>query len=102
PDTLLELERSFPALLAARPRWPLQLRIRALHHLAEIKRVALAKHILESSEGSTSQENLSAMENIGKLLDESHASLRDLYGVSISEVEQLRDVIVSNANVLGA
>ena len=102
PDTLLELERSFPALLAARPRWPLQLRIRALHHLAEIKRVALAKHILESSQGSTSQENLSAMENIGKLLDESHASLRDLYGASISEVEQLRDVIVSNANVLGA
>jgi CTP:molybdopterin cytidylyltransferase MocA len=102
PDTFSELERSFPALLAARSRWPLQLRIRALHHLAEIKRVALAKHILESSEGSTPQENLSAMENIGKLLDESHASLRDLYGVSISEVEQLRDVIVSNANVLGA
>ncbi|PWT92655.1 MAG: hypothetical protein C5B55_05895, partial [Blastocatellia bacterium] len=103
PNTFSELERSFPALLAARSRWPLQIRSRALHHLGEIKRVALATHILESIENaSTPEDKLSAMQTIGKLLDESHASLRDLYGVSIREVEELREVIVSNANVLGA
>jgi len=103
PDMFSELERSFPALLAARSRWPLQIRSRALHHLGEIKRVALATQILESIENtSTAEDQLSAMQAIGKLLDESHSSLRDLYDVSIGEVEELRNVIISNPNVLGA
>src|ERR1041384_3765409 len=33
-----ELEQSFPALLAEESRWPLRLRVRALHHLGEVTR----------------------------------------------------------------
>jgi galactokinase/CTP:molybdopterin cytidylyltransferase MocA len=101
-ETFSELEHSFPALLNEQTRWPLQLRTRALHHLGEVKRVALATRILDSIEtGATPESQLSAMQAIGKLLDESHASLRDLYGVSTSDVEQLIDIINSDANVLG-
>ena len=42
------------------------------------------------------------MQSIGKLLDESHASLRDLYEVSIPEVEELVRIIRNDPHVLGA
>ncbi len=103
PETFSELERSFPALLNDTSRWPLQLRDRALHHLGEVRRVARATRILETIQsGSTSETRLDAMQQLGKLIDESHASLRDLYGVSTSEVEQLIAVIRSDPKVLGA
>jgi hypothetical protein len=41
------------------------------------------------------------MQSIGKLLDESHASLRDLYEVSIPEVDELVEIIRDNTHVLG-
>jgi len=42
------------------------------------------------------------MARLGKLIDESHASLRDLYNVSTSEVEELVDIVRSHPHVLGA
>ena len=39
---------------------------------------------------------------LGKLLDESHASLRDLYEVSVPEVEELIKSFETDAHVLGA
>jgi CTP:molybdopterin cytidylyltransferase MocA len=42
------------------------------------------------------------MQAIGKLLEESHASLRDLYEVSIPEVEEMLGVIREDTHVLGA
>lgn len=103
PDTFSEFERSFPALLSEPNRWPLQLRTRAVHHLSEVKRVARATGILDSLQrDSTAEEQLSAMREIGLLLNESHQSLRDLYGVSTSEVESLVQIIRSDPNVLGA
>ena len=98
PAAFSELERSFPALLNETSRWPLRIRTRALHHLGEIKRVALATATLESIDGNSD----SAMQKIGKLLDESHASLRDLYEVSAPEVEELIAIIRDDENVLGA
>ncbi|HJP91412.1 MAG TPA: NTP transferase domain-containing protein [Pyrinomonadaceae bacterium] len=103
PETLSDLERSFPALLNDTPRWPLKLRSRALHHLGEVRRVALATRTLDSIQSnSTSESRLEAMQQLGKLMDESHASLRELYGVSTSEVEQLIDIIRSHPHVMGA
>jgi galactokinase/CTP:molybdopterin cytidylyltransferase MocA len=103
PDTFAELERSFPALLDDRPRWPLKIRVRALHHLGEAKRVALATHKLDSIQDDTnSGYTLSAMQGLGKLLNESHASLRDLYEVSVEEVEDLIKIVREDPHVLGA
>jgi galactokinase/CTP:molybdopterin cytidylyltransferase MocA len=99
PTTLAELQKSFPALLAEKSRWPLKIRVRALHHLREVKRVAFATHTLDSLQ---TDNTLAAMEKIGKLLDESHESLRDLYEVSVPEVEELIRIIRDDAHVLGA
>jgi CTP:molybdopterin cytidylyltransferase MocA len=98
----VELEQSFPALLAEESRWPLKLRNRARHHLGEVRRVALATQTLESLQNvNDSHSTFAAMQSIGKLLDESHASLRDLYEVSIPEVDKLVEIIRDNTHVLG-
>lgn len=103
PAAFSELQKSFPALLDETSRWPLKIRDRALHHLSEIKRVTLATRALESLENDeNSSDTLQVMQNIGKLLDESHASLRDLYEVSVPEVEELLAVVRDDAHVLGA
>src|ERR1051325_4555289 len=94
PATFSELKRSFPALVNDTSRWPLQLRSRALHHLAEVRRVTIATEILDSIQTESAPESrLNAMARLGKLIDESHASLRDLYNVSTSEVEELVDIV---------
>lgn len=103
PDTLLELERAFPALVNDTPRWPLKIRTRGLHHLGEAKRVTLATHTLDSIQNENdSGYTLSAMQTLGKLLNESHASLRDLYNVSVPEVDELITIVREDPHVLGA
>jgi CTP:molybdopterin cytidylyltransferase MocA len=42
------------------------------------------------------------MQMLGKLLNESHASLRDLYEVSVQEVEDLIKIVREDPHVLGA
>lgn len=103
PAAFGELQRSFPALLDEESRWPLKLRVRALHHLSEVKRVALATQTLDSfKDEDNSFDTFAAMQSIGKLLDASHGSLRDLYEVSIPEVEELLGIIRNDPNVLGS
>ena len=102
PDTLLELERAFPALINDTQRWPLKIRSRALHHLGEAERVTLATNTLDSFQHKASGDTLSAMQRLGELLEESHASLRDLYNVSVPEVEELITIVQENPHVLGA
>jgi len=98
-----ELERAFPALVNDTPRWPLKIRTRGLHHLGEAKRVALAMNTLDSLQDDKSSGNtLSAMQMHGELLEESHTSLRDLYNVSVPEVEELIDIVQEDPHVLGA
>jgi len=103
PDTFGELERSFPALLDDKQRWPLKIRVRGLHHLGEAKRVALATTKLDSLQDDKDPGyTFSAMQTLGKLLNESHASLRDLYEVSVPEVEELIRIVREDPHVLGA
>ena len=103
PETFHELERTFPALVNDSPRWPLKIRSRGLHHLGEAKRVALATSTLDSLQNDKdSNDTLSAMQMLGELLEESHTSLRDLYNVSVPEVEELIDIVQADPHVLGA
>jgi CTP:molybdopterin cytidylyltransferase MocA len=69
--------------------------------LGEVKRVALATRTLDSIQKG-SDDTFAAMRTIGNLVNESHASLRDLYEVSNSEVEELIKIIREDPNVLGA
>jgi N-acetylgalactosamine kinase len=103
PAVFLQFEQSFPALLNETARWPLPIRTRALHHLGEVRRVAMAQQILESIQGDSTPETRSdAMRRIGELSNESHASLRDLYNVSTNEVEQIIGIVQADPSVLGA
>lgn len=102
PEVFVQFEQSFPALLNETARLPLPIRTRALHHIGEVKRVAMAQQILESIQESTPEARSEAMRRIGELSNESHASLRDLYNVSTNEVERIIDIVRSDPNVLGA
>jgi N-acetylgalactosamine kinase len=99
--------RAFPALVAERGERPLQLRSRALHHSSEVRRVATAVQVLENSclpqsDADLGQHMEAAMRELGDLLNQSHQSLRDLYGVSTPDVERLVEVILTDKNVYGA
>jgi CTP:molybdopterin cytidylyltransferase MocA len=103
PDTFAECDRAFPALVENRHTWPLKVRSRAQHHLGEVRRGVVATEILDSIErGSDAREHATAMRELGAILNESHQSLRDLYGVSTPEVEHLVEIIRSDPHVYGA
>ncbi len=107
PEAFLACARAFPALIDKREERLLQVRNRALHHAGEVRRVMTAEHILERLPRSQSADDVeqrtdAAMREIGTLLDQSHESLRDLYGVSTSEVERLIKIIRGDPNVYGA
>jgi CTP:molybdopterin cytidylyltransferase MocA len=77
--------------------------VRALHHLGEVQRVAVATQTLKSIQDQNDPAAaLSGMKSLGKLLDESHSSLRSLYEVSVAEVEELIGVVRRDPHVLGA
>ncbi len=97
PEAMEKCLETFPAL--ERERSPLRIRDRALHHLGEVRRVERAVSILETESGVESE---AIWEPIGKSLDESHASLRDLYQVSTPQVESLHEKIRSLPGVYGA
>lgn len=107
PETFAECARSFPALVKERATRPLKVRARALHHLGEVRRVATAALLLDGipqqQNGTNVQEQTDfTMRSLGRLLDESHESLRDLYEVSTPEVERLVEIIRSDTEVYGA
>lgn len=97
PEAFSELTRAFPALIKECGERPMQVRSRALHHIGEVRRVRTAARVLKVEEHIES-----AMRSLGELLNKSHSSLRDLYGVSTPEVERLLKIIQSDANVYGA
>ena len=103
PEAYGEGIRAFPALLADIQR-KFSIRSRALHHIGEVKRVALATEILNSSQGREGEERAGAdaMKAVGVLLSESHASLRDLYEVSTDEVEEVIAIVEGSGLACGA
>jgi len=102
-----ELRELYPALFQVKGMdSPLKVRDRAEHHLGEIRRVIAAAEILKEaheagSEGDIRLE-LDMMSQIGRLLDETHRSLRDLYEVSTEGIEELIRLVRSCDGVLGA
>jgi galactokinase/CTP:molybdopterin cytidylyltransferase MocA len=107
PEAFAACARSFPILVAERAEHQLQVRSRALHHIGEVRRVKTAAQVLQNlsrphSSGDPGQEVDAAMRLLGALLDQSHASLRDLYEVSTPDVERLIEIIRTVPGVYGA
>ncbi len=100
PEIFSQCKDSFPLLVSERLNDQLLVRDRALHHIGEVERVARARAILCRTEDQEQAHR--AMVELGSLLNESHASLRDLYGVSTPEVEQLWNLLMKQRAVLGA
>jgi galactokinase len=96
PTAFEEAKRLFPDLFRARREVRLKIRPRARHHEGEVMRARGASAFL------TLANNTEVMRRLGILMNESHASLRDLYDVSTDEVEELRDVIRASPAVCGA
>ena len=100
-----ECAEAFPALVEGQRGRPLRVRAYALHHIGEVRRVSAAGRLLDAAPGAgaaaPADEGRDAS-RLGELLDESHASLRDLYGVSTPEVERLIGVVRSDPGVRGA
>lgn len=95
-----QCETAFPALVNERYNSPLKIRDRALHHLGETRRVWEAKSWFAAMTRDEYIEE--AMRSVGHLINQSHASLRDLYEVSTPEVESLIEVIRADDRVYGA
>lgn len=100
PAAFRECEAAFPALLKARYDHPLRLRDRALHHIGEVKRVAQAVALLQGNRDKQQPEF--TMRALGELINQSHASLRDLYDVCTLQAERLVEIIRSDPQVYGA
>ncbi|MGH9836126.1 MAG: galactokinase [Blastocatellia bacterium] len=100
PAIFRECETAFPALARDRRDRPLKLRDRALHHLGEMRRVTQAAALLKDASGDAQIEL--AMRSLGKLINESHESLRDLYEVSTPEVERLVEIVRADPGTYGA
>lgn len=98
PKTFRQCEREFPALTAERRDRPLKLYDRARHHVGEIARVLAAVSVLTDA----AKETDAAMRELGRRINESHASLRDHYEVSTPEVERLIGIITADPQVYGA
>ncbi len=100
PAVFQECEAAFPELVKAGDDRPLMLRDRALHHIGEAKRVNHAVNLLQSCHGKHQVQ--SVMYALGELLNQSHASLRDLYEVSTAKVERLIGILRAKDDVYGA
>src|SRR5262249_15622193 len=93
PAAFEEGTQLFPDLFRVRRTAPIKIRPRAEHHYDEAKRAEAAAALLTLGNGT--QE----MRMLGSLIDQSHDSLRNLYGVSTREVEQLRTAIKASPDV---
>ncbi len=97
PRVFRECEAAFPALVSQRRNQPLKIRARALHHLDEVWRVKNAVQLLR-----TDQAEEIAMRQMGEWINQTHASLRDLYEVSTPQVEQLIEILQADSQMYGA
>jgi galactokinase len=98
PQAYRECEREFPILVRERRARPLKLFNRSKHHAEESIRVKSMARLF-SSEHLKDDDR---MRLIGETLNQSHASLRDYYDISTSEVEDLVEIITADPRVYGA
>jgi len=98
-----ECVSAFPALVKEGPA-KVKVRPRALHHVGELRRVARAEKLLAgAAEGGDARGSVeSRLWETGKLLKESHLSLRNLYEVSTPEINELVEVLLWDSKVYGA
>lgn len=71
------------------------------HHLGEVGRVQAARRLLQALAAHALPEE-DVRQALGRLMDQSHDSLRDQYGVSTPDVETVRSALRAQSGVYGA
>jgi len=101
-----EKNGAYKALFELKQNKPLKIRDRSRHHIEEIIRVIMVEKLL--AEASKAQQNDdpntcgAKMQEVGRLLDETHSSLRDLYNISTPDIEEVIKIVHGLPGVLGA
>jgi galactokinase len=97
PEAWEACRRAFPVLAALPGARRVKLRDRARHHESEARRVEAAVRLLGAPESEDA-----TLRALGRLLDESHESLRGCYEVTTPEVDRLHRIIAAAPEVYGA
>lgn len=101
PAVLQAGERAYPDLLQAAGDRPIPLGTYASHHLGEVLRVEAARYLLQMMPRQILSEE-QMRQALGRLMNDSHDSLRDRYGVSTPEVETVQLALKAQPGVYGA
>lgn len=100
------LKGPYEALFKHKGQEGLEIRSRARHHIYEVIRVWKAARFLgQAAAAKRSGDALTCekyMNELGKLINECHGSLRDLYGLSTPRLEQVRNIALGQTGVLGS
>jgi|GEM_PF-553502 len=110
PSAFAEIEKektgAYKALFELKQNEPLKIRDRSRHHIEEIIRVIkVEKLLVQASEAQQSDDSKiceAKMQEVGKLLNETHASLRDLYNLSTPDIEEVIKIVHGIPGVFGA
>jgi len=106
PDVFEELQRSYPLLAESDESELLFVRPRALHHVGEVARVrqvvAILKEIFASRMPEDPAKTEPGLRAVGDLITETHESMRDLYGLTTPDIDELVEIILGHSGVYGA
>jgi len=106
PEVHAELERGYPRLAQEMGARPIPVRARALHHIGEVIRVrdavAILKDIFSSRMPEEPEKTEPGLRAVGDLVNATHESMRDLYGLTTPDIDELVDIITSHPHVYGA
>lgn len=106
PAVYAELERGYPRLAQLMGAEEIPVRARAMHHIGEVIRVRQAVGILKDIFSSRMPEEPEKTEPglraVGDLVNATHESMRDLYGLTTPHIDELVDIITSHPHVYGA
>ena len=106
PAVYAELESGYPRLAEHGGSRPLMVRPRALHHAGEVVRVrgavCILKEIFSPGGPEEPEKTEPGLRAVGDLITEAHESMRDLYGLTTPDIDELAEIVLGHAGVYGA
>jgi len=106
PEAYAPIERgkegAYAPLFEHKADEPLKIRDRARHHIYDVIRVLRVSKLLRQAAAEQDPERVeNAMNEVGKLMDQAHASMRDLYGLSSDDLDEIYELLEGVQGVIG-
>jgi len=106
PAVFEEMRKSYPLLAEQASERELVVRSRALHHVGETIRVrqvaGILKEVFAPGAPEEPEKTEPGLRAVGDLITETHESMRDLYGLTTPDIDDLVEVVLSHPGVYGA